>query len=332
MKKKWIAGIAVSTLFVYLSVRNIDIKSVAEGFKSANYGYFFPILLCFFLIQVLRSYRWGLLLTPLLRPDEKIRQLDLFAVTSVGFLAVVAMPARLGELARSFLITGKSSVRMAAALGTVFVERIFDILAVLGIFFSVLYFVSMPPWLMNAGILFLAATFVVLTILLFIILKRAEALNFLTLLLQRLPKRFQHKLGELLHHFIDGIAILSDAKTIVYVVFLSLVIWMADVAAIYLLFVSYGFHLPLVAPFVLMVVLIIGIAIPTAPGFIGNWHYFCILGLSLFGVPKSDALSYAISLHVLSIGLIVLLGAIFIPFTGFSFADIKAKLASGNTE
>jgi hypothetical protein len=330
MKKKLFAGIGVSTLFVYLSVRNIDIKSVTEGFESAKYGYFLPILLCFFIIQVLRSYRWGLLLNPLLQPAEKISHLDLFAVTSTGFLAISAMPARLGELARPFLITGKSTIRMAAALGTVFVERIFDILAVLSIFFGILYFVPMPAWLMKTGFLFFAVTFVALMFLLFILFKRDEALNVLTRLLRQLPNRLHHKLEDWLHHFSDGIATLSDVKTIIFIAFLSLTIWLVDVVAIYLLFLSYNFHLPFVAPFVLMVVLIIGIAIPTAPGFIGNWHYSCILGLSLFGVPKSDALSYAITLHVLSIGLIVILGFIFMPFTGFTFSGMKAKLVNSN--
>jgi hypothetical protein len=75
-----------------------------------------------------------------------------------------------------------------------------------------------------------------------------------------------------------------------------------------------------------MVIIILGITIPTAPGFVGNWHFFCILGLSLFGIPKTDALTYAIVLHFLSIGIIVVLGLIFLPFNKFSFSDIRQKL------
>src|SRR5674536_356652 len=71
-----------------------------------------------------------------------------------------------------------------------------------------------------------------------------------------------------------------------------------------------------------MIILIIGIAIPTAPGFIGNWHYFCILGLGLFGIPKTDALTFAIIYHALSIGIVILLGLLFLPFNRFSVADL----------
>jgi uncharacterized membrane protein YbhN (UPF0104 family) len=74
-----------------------------------------------------------------------------------------------------------------------------------------------------------------------------------------------------------------------------------------------------------MVILLIGIAIPTAPGFIGNWHYACILGLTLFGIPKSDALTFAIIYHFLSLAIVIVLGLIFLPFNKFSLSDMKKE-------
>lgn len=325
MKKKLFVGIAVSAVFIWLSMKDIDFLAVAQEFRSITYVYLVPVLLCLLLIQVLRSYRWGLLLSPF----EKVGAFDLFAVTSVGFLAVVAIPARLGELARPYLITGKSSIRMAAALGTIVVERLFDILTVLAIFFGVLIFTPLPSWITKASILFLALTLAALLFMLFTIFKREKALSILMPIFQRLPERFHHRLEDLLHHFIDGIAILSEGKMIFSVIVLSLLIWFVDVLAIYLLFLSFGFHLPVAAAFVVMVILIIGITMPTAPGFIGNWHFSCILGLSLFGVPKADALSYAIVFHFLGIGVIVILGLAFLPFSRFSFRELRARI-NGN--
>jgi uncharacterized membrane protein YbhN (UPF0104 family) len=91
------------------------------------------------------------------------------------------------------------------------------------------------------------------------------------------------------------------------------------------MFQAFGFSLPLVAAGVLLVILMIGIAIPAGPGFVGNWHFFCILGLSLYGIPKAEALSFAIVYHFLSIGIIVLLGLIFLPFNRFSLRDMKTQ-------
>ena len=57
----------------------------------------------------------------------------------------------------------------------------------------------------------------------------------------------------------------------------------------------------------------IGVMIPGAPGFIGNFHLSCVLGLSLFGIPRSVALSYAIVNHLIVVLFTVTLGVIFLP-------------------
>ena len=113
MKIRFAAGIILGALFVYLSVRGLDMASVVEGFRNIRYTYVAGALLALFVMQVLRSYRWGVLLSPI----EQVDQVSLFSVTSVGFMLVVAIPARLGEFARPYLITKKSSIKMSSALG-----------------------------------------------------------------------------------------------------------------------------------------------------------------------------------------------------------------------
>jgi uncharacterized protein (TIRG00374 family) len=322
MKKKVFAGLALSALMVYLSIRGIDFQGVADGFRTIHYGYVIPALVLLFLMQVLRSFRWGLILSPLANID----QLSLFSVTSVGFLAIVAIPARLGELARPYLITKKSDLKMSSALGTIIVERVLDSLTVLVIAVFVLLFTPLPPWLVRASVLFLLATLALLTVITLMIIKREASLRVLAPLIRKLPARFAERLNRLILHFIDGFLIMVDPALLISVTGLSLFIWLIDVLAIYLLFLAVGFQLPVTAAFVLMIILIIGIAIPTAPGFIGNWHYFCILGLSLFDVPRTEALTFAVIYHAISIGLVVVLGIAFLPFNRFSVADLRQQM------
>jgi glycosyltransferase 2 family protein len=324
MKKKVIAGLVFSTLLVYLSIRGIDFQAVAEGFRTIHYGYVLPILALLFFMQLLRSYRWGLILSPL----AKIDQLSLFSVTSVGFLAIVAIPARLGELARPYLITKKSSLKMSSALGTIIVERVLDSLTVLVIAVVVLFFIPLPPWLVRASVIFFLATLALLVVMILMILKQEASLRILGTLCGKLPTRYAEGLNRLVRHFLQGFRIMVNPALLASVTGLSILIWLIDVLAIYLLFLAFGFQLPAAAAFVLMIILIIGIAIPTAPGFIGNWHYFCILGLSLFGVPRTDALTFAIVYHALAIGIVVILGLAFLPFNRFSVSDLRRQAQS----
>ena len=324
MKKKVIAGLALSALLVWLSIRGIEFRGVIDGFRTIRCGYVLPAVAAMFLMQLLRSIRWGLIL----RPIEKVDQLSLFSVTSVGFLAIIAIPARLGELARPYLIAKKSRIPMSSALGTIFVERVLDSLTVLIIAVLALFFTPLPPWLIRSSVLFLLVTLGLAAVMIRVIVRREATLRILAPLIGRLPARYAGAVNRLIDHFIEGFRIVADPALLFFATLLSIVIWLVDVVAIYLLFLAFGLHLPVAAAFVLMIILIIGIAIPTAPGFIGNWHYFCILGLGLFGIPKTDALTFAIIYHALSIGIVILLGLIFLPFNRFSVSDLRRQTGS----
>ena len=325
MKIKLIAGLLLSGFLVYLSVRGIDFQSVVKGLTTIRYGYALLFLAIVFLMQVLRSVRWGVIL----RPIEKIDQFTLFSVSNVGFLAIIAIPARLGELARPYLITKKSGIPMTCAVGTIFVERIFDGLGVLTIAVLTPFFTVVPPWLTRASLIFFWITIGFLTAALFLVIKRDTVLKALTLFFCRLSGKKALLVERLFHQFSDGLKIITDLKLLLQVSLLTFMIWLADVVAIYLLFIAVGFNLPPAAAVVLMIVLIIGIAIPTAPGFVGNWHFFCILGLGIFGIPRPEALSFAIIYHFLSIGILILLGLLFLPFNRFSLSSLSTRI-SGN--
>jgi len=321
MKKKLAVGITLGAILVYLSIRGINFQDVSRGFKTIRYEYVLLVLTIMFMIQVMKSLRWGLILSPIVKVD----QLSLFSVTSVGFLAILAVPARVGELARPYLITKKCHIQMSAAIGTIIVERVFDCLTVLLIFLLALFFTPFPPWLIRSGIVFFLITLVILIGIIFMILKREATIRALNSTCRRLPERYTRKLNHLFHQFIDGFKIITEPKLLFYVIFLSAVTWLMDVAAIYFMFLAFSLAVPLAAPFVVMIILMIGISIPAAPGFVGNWHYSCILGLSLFGIPKAEALTFSVIFHVICVGIIIILGLMFLPSNKFSLSDLSQQ-------
>jgi len=322
MKIKLIAGFLVSALLVYLSLRGIDFHGVARGMTTLRYGYALIFLAIIFLMQVLRSIRWGLILQPLATID----QLTLFSVSNVGFLAIAAIPARLGELARPYLITRRSPITMTSAVGTIFVERICDSLAVLIIALVTPLFTALPPWLTKASLVFFWITVAVAAVILFLVMRRDLALKGLRLLLCRLPGGRGLLPERILHQFSEGFNVFRNLRLLVQTILLTVIIWLIDVLAIYVMFLAFGLDLPASAAVVVMIVLIIGIAIPAAPGFVGNWHFFCILALGIFGIPKTEALSFAIIYHFLSIGMLVVLGLAFLPFNRFSLSSLRTQL------
>jgi len=322
MNKKVGFGILISALLVYLSVRGISLQDVLNDLNKIELTYVILFLFLIILMQYLRSYRWGVILQPL----EKIDQVSLFSVTSVGFLAIAAIPARMGELARPYLISQKSSVKMSSALGTIIIERVLDSFTVLGIAILLLFFIDLPSWMIHSSIIFFLLALAIFCFILFMILRRKETLQLVNKVLAMLPGRLADKIDELLYNFTNGLQIVTNINLLLYLIFLSVTVWLLDVLAIYVLFLAFGFHLPVIASFVLMIILIVGIAIPTTPGFIGNWHFACVLGLSLFNVAKVEALSFAVVYHFLSMIVVVVLGVIFIPFNKFSISEMKNQI------
>ena len=156
-------------------------------------------------------------------------------------------------------------------------------------------------------------------------LAQASSLKIINRILSKLPGKFANKIDELIHRFIDGFQIVTISE-VYCIYFLSALIWLLDVLAIYVLLKAFGFTLPVMASFVVMIILIVGIAVPTAPGYIGSWHYTCILALGLFGIAKPEALSFAVVYHFLSMIIVVVLGAIFLPFNKFSVSDMKKQM------
>jgi glycosyltransferase 2 family protein len=322
MNKKVIFGILISIVLVYLSVRGINFNDVWSDLKKIQLTYVILFLLLVILMQYLRSYRWGVILQPM----EKIDQLSLFSVTSVGFLAIAAIPARIGELARPYLISKRSTIKMSSALGTIIVERILDSFTVLSMAVIVLLNTDLPSWMIQSSILFFLIALALFCFVLFLILRRETAMKFINIILDKLPGKFANKIDELLHHFINGLQIVTNVRSLLYLFFLSVIIWLLDVLTIYVLLLSFGFSLPVMASFVVMIVLIVGIAIPTAPGFIGNWHFACILALSFYGLSKPDALSFAVVYHFLSMVVLVVFGIAFLPFNKFSISEMTKQM------
>ena len=322
MNKKVILGILISVILVYLSVRGINLQDVFRDLKKIQLTYVIFFILLVILMQWLRSYRWGVILQPM----EKIGQFSLFSVTSVGFLAIALIPARIGELARPYLVSKRSSIKMSSALGTILIERVLDGFTVLAIAVIVLLLTDLPPWMIRSSIIFFLLALGMFCFIIFLILRRDAALRLINRILSKLPGKFAHKIDDLIHHFIDGFQVITNIKFLLYLFFLSALIWFVDVLAIYMLLKSFDFTLPVIASFVVMIILIVGIAIPTAPGYIGNWHFACVLALSIFGLAKAEALSFAVVYHFLSMAIVVVLGVAFLPFNKFSISDMKSQL------
>lgn len=321
MKKNIIIGCLISAVFMYLAVRGINFSEVGRSFQSANYLYTIPIILIVVLVLFFRSFRWGIIL----EPTVKYPQWPLFSITAVGFMTISVLPARVGELTRPLLVKQKSGVRMSSTMATIVVERVFDLLTLMAVLGLVILMMPLPPEIFRAGLVILIVALSIFVVLILMAGKKDFSLKIFNLLLNRLPARIGGVIRNQLHAFIEGLEILPDVKKTLYVALLSLIIWGLLALSCYLLFFSFRFDLSLFKAFALTVIIAIGVMLPAAPGFVGNYHYACVLGLKFFGINEAAALSYAIILHFLQILPVVAIGLGLLPSQKISLPDFIKK-------
>ena len=145
-------GIGLSVAALWIAVRNVDLAFVAERIANADVRYLL-LTLAVASVQVwLRTVRWQLLLP--LRPDgTRVEVRRLVPVLLIGYLGNVALPARLGEPIRAYLVSRRENLDVVTVLGTVVLERILDVVALAGFGLIVAISIGAPQWIIGAAAL-----------------------------------------------------------------------------------------------------------------------------------------------------------------------------------
>lgn len=318
MIKKLLVGIAVSAVFIWLTLEGVDLKEVVAGLRNKSYGFLLPMALVAVLTQIVRSVRWGVILSPI----KKIDQRTLFPITCVGFLAIIIAPMRLGEVVRPYLISAKNSVPFGSGIATVLIERSMDLLMLLVFFFVILSRISLPDWVTRGGWTLLAIIlFEFLFIILFMIFpERIKKIIFP--ITKRLPIKITKGFETFIENIAKGFRIISSIKKCGQIFFLSFLFWLLSVWTVYLIFSFYKIRLGILEALTVTTITCLGISLPAGPGLIGNFQFACMSALSFFEVDKNDAFALAMIYYFTSVGINIVLGLIFLPFINIPFRQM----------
>ncbi len=134
--KFWL-GVVISVVFLYFSLKGLNLGDFWQTVKTANYWWILPGIAVYFIGVWVRAWRWHYLL----RPIKKIPTRTMFPVTCIGYMGNNIYPARAGEVLRAVVLKRREQVPISASLATVIVERIFDGVVMLGF-----VFVNLPSW------------------------------------------------------------------------------------------------------------------------------------------------------------------------------------------
>ncbi len=133
---KYLLFLAFGLGLLWLSFRKLNMHEIWGDIREAHYSWLFFSLFLVLISHVIRAARWNLLIGGL---NYKTRLTTTFYSVMIGYLANTAVP-RMGEFVRCGVLSKKENIPFNALFGTVIVERIFDLIVLVLLIFSVIVF------------------------------------------------------------------------------------------------------------------------------------------------------------------------------------------------
>ena len=306
-----IVGFVISVGLLLWALRGVSISEVLHHIREADAPQLLAAVVLATLTFPLRLVRWRLLLQ-----DERGRSYPaqpLWHAIALGFMANNLLPLRAGELVRSYAAARLTRARFSTVLSSVAVERIFDALTIVALLTLALLSPDLPAHVTIAGQsvaqLARAGALAGIVGLLLAVSVVAAPLAAERLIRRLLPSpRLASRLVDLIEGIRQGLGVLRTPRRLAGVVFWSLVLWLWNALAFYVGYSAFDIQVSYMGALVLQGLLVLGISIPSTPGFFGPFEAIFVAVLALYGVPKDLAFSYAIAFHLTSFLPITLLG------------------------
>lgn len=258
--------------------------------------------------------RWQRLFLPHPAPSRG----RLFEILNIAQLVNAILPAKLGPLIRAYLAGHGESDRVAFALTTVVGEKVLEGVSLLMIALGLLPFTPLADWLRSAVWISAGLLFLLLGLMVVVASQREQVSMWTESWLERWPR-----LLRLARSILLALDVWHSGYAVLVLLGWSLFIWSITVLLNQLLLWSLNIQVPPVASVLLLVVLQIGVRVPSSPGSIGVFHYLSVVTLSLFGVDKSVALGYGVILHLVTYLPASILGIAYLAKGGYSLNSLR---------
>jgi glycosyltransferase 2 family protein len=311
----WV-GLFISVVFLYFSLRGLELGQVFKAMETANYIWLLPGIAVYFVGVYVRAWRWHYLLRPL----KKISTNTMFPIVTIGYMGNNIYPARAGEVLRAVILKDREGVPVSASLATVIVERIFDGVVMLAFVFLNLpelaklavkdsgFVGSIQQVAVYGALAFIGALAVFLLAAMFPTVSE-RIINFLV---DRLvPLRWREPVRSVILRFMTGLESLRSPQEAVMIFFTTVLIWLFETGKYWFVMHAFGFNVSFFALMLMNGVVNLATTLPSAPGYVGTFDAPGIALLTAYGIPGEIAAGYTLVLHAALWFPVTLVGAYF---------------------
>ena len=291
-------------VLIGLTVGNFDFHTFFQYIFSANPWLLLAAVGIYYLGFPLRGYRWSLLLRGA-GYDIPVR--DSTEIIFISWLVNCLVPAKLGDVYRAYLLRLNFAVSLSKTFGTIFIERIFDLFAI------VLLGLAAGFWSFREGmspeirVIFGIGLGVIAALAIGLFLVR----NFGRRILTRLP--LPARITEFYDRFEEGVFSISP-RQLPRLAIVTGLIWATEAMRLYLVVLALGFddvNLGISGAFFVALIASLLTAIPFTPAGLGLVE-LGIIGVlrTVYHVPPTEAAAIALLDRAISVLSIIILGGV----------------------
>jgi glycosyltransferase 2 family protein len=295
----------LAAVLLYYSLRGIEWRRVGRIVASAAPGHLALAAGIGTVTLFLRACRWRILLNA----EGTVSLSDAFWATAAGYFGNNFLPARAGELVRTFMISSRSALETTYVLATALSERVADAVALVIISAVVLLVLpAQPGWL--AGAVRPFAILGLLGALGIAVLPLLEPVARSAIEQAPLPRSLRPRVITAMEHGLRGMRAFHDARRLSGFLGLTVLIWGLDALGTVIAGAAIGFRIPIALAFLLIAGLGLGSALPSTPGYVGIYQFVAVTVLTPFGFSRTDAIAYILVAQALMYVVIGFWGAL----------------------
>lgn len=320
---RW-AGVIISLVALFVVLQGIDLGAALTIMGDAA---LVPIAVAVGVVCVqvsLTTQRWRILLPR--RPDGSMVPFGhAIRYQLVGYLGNFVLPARMGELIRSYLVARYEAMPFAQTVGTAVVERVIDTATLAAMAFLVAVALAAQPWVVQ--VTGLVAALGIVTVL---ILGTVGPEPVMRLIHRIVGSRGGRRVAAMLaqvDRFVRGLSPAHRRSAFLLAAVLSVIGWVLEATIFWLVARAIGVELSPAEAMLIAGVTILVTAIPSAPGYVGTYELAATAVATSLGVDPDAAFALAVMAHATTLLPLAVGGAISLASLGGGLRGYAADAA-----
>jgi len=317
-RARTLAGIAVSIVLLWYAARNVDFGKAWQAMSGVDFSLYAVSMLLYLATMAVRS----LVIITLLGPHGRVTIGNALPNLVIGYFANNILPLKVGEIVRTALIAREARIPFLTGLSALVVERSLDVLSLLVIALAISFFLELP----REVIVSVRVAGIVLAVVyagaISLALVRGRTRERIDVVLRRLPA------GAWIVRSLDqlslGLRAVGRPAIIVRTLFLVALFWTVAVALWYMRLRAFGLSEDPAAAGLVLLVVGLGVSIPSAPSYAGVMHACIVFVLGTLGVEPDRSFPFAVFLHALDFTFVAVLGLSIMSAKGIRMGALTA--------